>query len=356
MKQSDSENSEYDSPPPRAHRRLPYAGAGTGARRGAGTGARHDDPSPFKALLKHYRKAGEMRQEDLAQRLDYAPATIQKWEQGQTVPAADVMDRLVGVLGLGAEDAARLRMAAERTRAELAATRAMTRGAARVDATAGRAEARGDKEQGGLRRPLALLSGLLILVVVAIGVALLAPLVAGPRAVSAPSPHPSAGLAHASNGPLLAVPTVLAANQPGWRTSLRNGAMVPQYGRLVVTYPVADTGPIWVLLRQDNTLFFPLAGHVPAPCRFEPPLTTAGRFVQPIRVGEYGKEWIGRKALLVVMRATQGASQELADTLHLWCAANNDRGDYRGLTLEELPPGLTPVAQVAVTRIGLGRP
>ena len=50
--------------------------------------------------IKHFRKAKGLSQEELAVKLHVVRQTVSKWENGLSVPDADVLIRLANVLGV----------------------------------------------------------------------------------------------------------------------------------------------------------------------------------------------------------------------------------------------------------------
>src|SRR3712207_9398547 len=60
----------------------------------------------FGAWLKRRRKALDLTQDDLAQRVGVAIGTVRKWEADERRPSRDVVERLVDVLQVAPDDRA----------------------------------------------------------------------------------------------------------------------------------------------------------------------------------------------------------------------------------------------------------
>lgn len=67
-------------------------------------GARVYTGMEFRANLKRYRKAKNWKQADLAEALDIAQPTIQRWEAGKREPSLDDLNKLARVLEVTVAD------------------------------------------------------------------------------------------------------------------------------------------------------------------------------------------------------------------------------------------------------------
>src|SRR5205823_9750064 len=62
-------------------------------------------------LLRRYRQAARLTQEDLAERSGYSANYLSKLERDERQPPLVAIDRLAGILGLGSRDRDQLRAA-----------------------------------------------------------------------------------------------------------------------------------------------------------------------------------------------------------------------------------------------------
>ena len=58
----------------------------------------------FKRNLSFYRKAANMTQLELANKLNYSDKSVSKWERGEGLPDLEVTARIAGVLGVSVSD------------------------------------------------------------------------------------------------------------------------------------------------------------------------------------------------------------------------------------------------------------
>lgn len=58
----------------------------------------------FSKNLIHYRKALEMTQIQLAEKLNYSDKSVSKWERGESLPDLVIMTQLAGLFGVTLND------------------------------------------------------------------------------------------------------------------------------------------------------------------------------------------------------------------------------------------------------------
>jgi hypothetical protein len=124
-----------------------------------------------------------------------------------------------------------------------------------------------------------------------------------------------------------------------WITSVAEGDRVAQTITLIGTYPANLADDLWVLILPPNERYYPQSLNA---CNRERTPKINGRW--EMRVGFGGPNNVGEPFRIVLTTANAQASQVILDTLSAWCQANNFPG------LEQLPPGLTILEQITVTR------
>src|SRR3712207_2852031 len=71
-----------------------------------------DQPQSFGRLLRERRKASDLTQEQLAEKVNYSVETIKKIEAGKARPGKQLVERLADYLQLGMEERAAFLQAA----------------------------------------------------------------------------------------------------------------------------------------------------------------------------------------------------------------------------------------------------
>ncbi|MDP9471541.1 MAG: hypothetical protein M3Q71_12885 [Chloroflexota bacterium] len=154
------------------------------------------------------------------------------------------------------------------------------------------------------------------------------------------------GLSFAVLAEVAVILFVFWAAEPEWRvTNIRDNQLINPVETLSFTHPAAIRGDIWVIQRQENGKYYPMAAEGPDPdagCEITLVETEGTVSDQQIRMGE--PDDYDKRYTILITTATKDASQLIVQTLQQWCQAKHFPG------LANLPQGVTIHEQIQVIR------